>query len=170
MAHDLDPEDPRCAHVILAGDVLKVDNNSTEEKFAKEVRISLFSVGFKFPSLTFSFLPIVLHDSMIFSPLTLFFILNFKCLGIVYPSPSHDWLASGPWLVFCKVEHYQRHPVGFLRWCHWCPAPGVFWCCPIASRIGVDWWNKAFKCYGRNIKLVTFHYFHKSSYCWFFWL
>lgn len=36
MAHDLDPEDPRCAHVILAGDVLKVDNNSTEEKFAKE--------------------------------------------------------------------------------------------------------------------------------------
>ena len=46
MAHDLDPEDPRCAHVILAGDVLKVDNNSTEEKFAKEVRISLFFFGF----------------------------------------------------------------------------------------------------------------------------
>jgi len=35
-AHSLDPEDPRCAHVILAGDVIKVGANSTEEQFAKE--------------------------------------------------------------------------------------------------------------------------------------
>eukprot|EP00088_Acartia_fossae_P031726 TRINITY_DN3253_c0_g2_i5.p2 TRINITY_DN3253_c0_g2~~TRINITY_DN3253_c0_g2_i5.p2 ORF type:complete len:306 (+),score=92.24 TRINITY_DN3253_c0_g2_i5:31-918(+) len=38
--HSLDPEDPRCAHVILAGDVVKVPANSSEEAFAKEALFS----------------------------------------------------------------------------------------------------------------------------------
>ena len=74
MAHDLDPEDPRCAHVILAGDVLKVDNNSTEEKFAKEVRISLYFCGFQI-SLAYFFLFFPLFFLI---QLFLFCILNFK--------------------------------------------------------------------------------------------
>jgi hypothetical protein len=39
-AHNLDPEDPRCAHVILAGEVVKVQTNSTEEQFAREALFS----------------------------------------------------------------------------------------------------------------------------------
>jgi len=34
--HKLDAEDPRCAHVILAGQVVRVTPNTTEEKFAEE--------------------------------------------------------------------------------------------------------------------------------------
>ncbi len=33
--HRLDPEDPRCAHVILTGSIARVRANSTEEDFAK---------------------------------------------------------------------------------------------------------------------------------------
>ncbi len=32
----LDPEDPRCAHVILTGSVSRVSANSTEEAFARK--------------------------------------------------------------------------------------------------------------------------------------
>ena len=32
----LDPEDPRCAHIILTGHVTKVEANSTEEAFARD--------------------------------------------------------------------------------------------------------------------------------------
>jgi len=38
--HNLDAEDPRCAHVILAGEVIKVPQNSSEEAFAKEALFS----------------------------------------------------------------------------------------------------------------------------------
>ena len=35
--HDLDAEDPRCAHVVMAGEIVQVKPNSTEELFAREV-------------------------------------------------------------------------------------------------------------------------------------
>ena len=37
-ARKLDPEDPRCAHVILAGEMVPLKKNSQEEIFAKKVR------------------------------------------------------------------------------------------------------------------------------------
>ncbi len=36
----LDPEDPRCAHVILTGSVTRLKANSTEESFAREALFS----------------------------------------------------------------------------------------------------------------------------------
>ena len=36
-ARKLDPEDPRCAHVILAGEMVPLKKNSQEEIFAKQV-------------------------------------------------------------------------------------------------------------------------------------
>ncbi|XP_023344801.1 protein CREG1 isoform X2 [Eurytemora carolleeae] len=38
--HGLDAEDPRCAHVVMAGEVVQVQPNSTEEIFAKEALFS----------------------------------------------------------------------------------------------------------------------------------
>jgi len=38
--NDYDPEDPRCAHVILTGEFLKLDPDSEEEMFAKEALFS----------------------------------------------------------------------------------------------------------------------------------
>ena len=38
--NNLDPEDPRCAHVILTGDFVKLDPASSEGEFAK---LALFS-------------------------------------------------------------------------------------------------------------------------------
>ena len=35
-----DPEDPRCAHVILTGEFVKLDSDSKEGKFAKEALFS----------------------------------------------------------------------------------------------------------------------------------
>ena len=37
--NNLDTEDPRCAHVILAGEVVPLEKDSAEETFAKEVSI-----------------------------------------------------------------------------------------------------------------------------------
>jgi len=34
--NNLDPEDPRCAHIILTGKMVKIDENSDEYKFAHE--------------------------------------------------------------------------------------------------------------------------------------
>jgi len=47
--HSLDPEDPRCAHVILAGDVIKVKDNSTEQQFAKEALFTRHPVMSEWP-------------------------------------------------------------------------------------------------------------------------
>ena len=33
---NLDPEDPRCAHVILTGTVVKVEEGSKEDEFARK--------------------------------------------------------------------------------------------------------------------------------------
>jgi len=38
--NDYDPEDPRCAHVILTGEFIKLDPESEEEKFAQEALFS----------------------------------------------------------------------------------------------------------------------------------
>merc|ERR1719347_161836 len=38
--NDYDPEDPRCAHVILTGEFLKLEPDSEEERFAQEALFS----------------------------------------------------------------------------------------------------------------------------------
>lgn len=38
--YKLDPEDPRCAHVILTGSVLSVTPNTTEEDVARKAMFS----------------------------------------------------------------------------------------------------------------------------------
>jgi len=46
----LDPEDPRCAHLILTGKVVTLDENTEEYKFAKEGLFSRHSAMSSWPS------------------------------------------------------------------------------------------------------------------------
>jgi len=49
-ARKLDPEDPRCAHVILAGEMVPLKKNSQEEIFAKQALFSRHPVMAEWPA------------------------------------------------------------------------------------------------------------------------